>query len=246
MPFTLAHAAAALPVRRAWRALPLDALVLGTLSPDFQYVLRLAVRGAYWHTLPGLVVACVPATLAAVWLWRALVRPSLIPLLPPGMQPSASTPRRSASGVVAWAAGAALLGALTHVLWDGFTHGTGWAVRWMPALLEPASAVGLSVPWYNVLQHASTLLGGTVLLIAIGGWVRGHPPEARRFAPGQMRALIRAAGFVVGFAVLAAVANGSRGLGAGLAGMLGYAAVGGMAGLALAATAYALATRIRR
>lgn len=245
MPFTIAHAAAALPVRRAWRALPLDALVLGAMSPDLEYVLRLAIRGRYWHTPPSLLLACVPATLAGVWLWRALIRPSLVPLLPPGMQPR-SRPPVSAASAVLLAAAAALLGAVTHVLWDAWTHRTGWAVTWIPVLLEPASALGLSVPWYNVLQHASTLLGGTVLLIAIIRWIRRHPPEARRFAPGQVGALVRAAAFIGGAAVLASLANGSRALGSGPEWVLGYAAVGGMAGLALAATAYALATRIPR
>lgn len=244
MPFTIAHAAAALPVRRAWRALPLDALVLGTMSPDFEYVLRLAVRGRYWHTPAGLVLACVPATLAAVWLWRALIRPSLVPLLPRGMRP-ARTIRRSIASAITLAVAAALLGAVTHVLWDGFTHRTGWAVTRLPALLEPAFALGLHVPWYNVLQHASTLLGGTVLLAAMGVWVRRHPPEARRFAPGQARALARAAAVILCVAVLASLANGSCALGSGPAWVLGYAAVGGMAGLVVAATAYALARRMR-
>ncbi|HEX6038810.1 DUF4184 family protein [Longimicrobium sp.] len=243
MPFTIAHAAAALPVRRAWRALPLDALVLGAMSPDFEYVLRLAVQGRYWHTPSGLLLASVPATLIAVRLWRALVRPALVPLLPAGMRPI-TRPSSSASAVLL-AAAAALAGAITHVLWDGFTHRTGWAVMRMPALLEPASPLGLSVPWYNVLQHASTLLGGTVLLIAFGGWMRRHPPEARRFAPGQGRALVRAAAIIIGAAVLASLVNGARALGSGPEWVLGYAAVGGMAGLALAATAYALLSRIR-
>lgn len=245
MPFTLSHAAAALPVRRAARVLPLDALVLGAMSPDFEYVLRLAVRGRYWHTPAGLLLACVPATLMAVWLWRALVRPSLVPLLPPGMQPAEGTIRRSASTAIALVAAGALAGAVTHVLWDGLTHRTGWAVTRMPALLGPASMLGLDVPWYNVLQHASTLLGGAVLLMAIGGWVRGHPPEARRFVPGQTQDLLRAASFILCVAVVASLANGSRALGSGPEWVLGYAAVGGMAGLALAATAYALLRRIR-
>lgn len=244
MPFTISHAAAALPVHHALRRLPLDALVLGAMSPDFEYVLRLAIRGRYWHTPEGLLLACLPATLAVTWLWRALVRPSLVPLPPRGMQPPARRTDGSRAAAVALVAAAALLGAVTHVLWDGFTHRTGWAVMRMPVLLEPASALGIHRPWYNLLQHASTLIGAAVLAIWMTAWVRGHPPEARRFAPGQAGALVRAAAWMGAVSVLASVANGARALGSGPEWVLGYAAVGGMAGLACAATAYALWTRL--
>jgi hypothetical protein len=246
MPFTVSHAAAALPVRRILPILPLDALIAGTMSPDFDYVLRLAVAGGWWHTPAGLVVACVPASLAVVWIWRVLVRPALLPLLPAGMRPedSPAASPRAASLAIAAAAVAALLGAVTHVLWDGFTHGGGWAVLRFPALAEPALALGIDRPWYNLLQHFSTLAGGAILLLWLVGWIRRHPAEARRFAPGQRTALIRTAVVLLAVATAASLANGSRAAGSGLEWMLGYAAVGGMAGLAAAATAYGLARRL--
>jgi hypothetical protein len=240
MPFTVSHAAAALPVRRLLPMLPLDALIAGTMSPDFEYVLRLAMRGGWWHTPAGVVAACVPASLAAVWIWRALVRPALLPLLPAGMRPAdVPAARHRVRSVVA----AALLGAVTHVLWDGFTHGGGWAVLRLPALREPA--LGIHRPWYNLLQHLSTLAGGAILLLALVGWIRRHPPEARCFEPGQRAALVRTAGVMLAVACAAALVNGSRAAGAGLEWVLGYAAVGGMAALAAAATSYALAVRLR-
>jgi hypothetical protein len=247
MPFTVSHAAAALPVRRILPILPLDALIAGTMSPDFEYILRLAVAGGWWHTPGGLVVACVPASLIAVWIWRVLVRPALLRLLPAGMRPAdapAASPRVVLLGVAA-AAMAALLGAVTHVLWDGLTHGGGWAVLRLPVLAEPALPLGIDRPWYNLLQHLSTLVGGAILLAWLVGWIRRHPAEARRFAPGQRAALIRVAVVLLAVASAAALANGSRAAGSGLEWLLGYAAVGGMAGLAAAATAYGLAVRLR-
>jgi hypothetical protein len=246
MPFTVSHAAAALPVRRWMPILPLDALIAGTMSPDFEYVLRLAVRGRYWHTPAGLVLACVPAVLLVVWIWRALVAPALRPLLPGGMRPVDAPAPFLRPGTLVATAAAALVGAMTHVLWDGFTHRTGWAVLRIPQLADPALPLGLHLPWYNVLQHLSTLGGGAVLLAWVAGWARRHPPEARRFAPGQRAALLRTAGALLAAAAMAALANGWRAADAGFAWMLGYAAVGGMAGLAAAATIFGLVVRLRR
>jgi Domain of unknown function (DUF4184) len=245
MPFTISHAAAAWPVRRAAGWLPLDALVLGAMSPDFEYVLRLAIRGRFWHTPAGLVIACVPAVLAGCWLWRAIVRPSLVPLLPRGMRPASSASSSPLPATIAAAALAAWIGAQTHVFWDGFTHRTGWAVTRMPALETPALAIGIGRPWYNVLQHGSTLAGGVLLVAWIARWIVRHPPAARRWEPGQRRRLLRVAALLLGLALAAAVANGARALGSGPEWVLGYAAVGGMAGLALAAVGYGLAPRRR-
>ena len=85
MPFTPSHAAAALLLRRAFRTLPPAALVLGTLSPDFEYLLRLAPRGRFGHSPEGLLLFCLPASLAAWLLYLRLIRPALRELLPPGL-----------------------------------------------------------------------------------------------------------------------------------------------------------------
>jgi hypothetical protein len=55
---------------------------------------------------------------------------------------------------------ALVFGALTHIIWDSFTHRSGMAVANLPAF----RAIVLGVPLYKVLQHGSTLLG--LLLIA--------------------------------------------------------------------------------
>lgn len=245
MPFTVSHAAAALPFRRLVPILPLDALVAGTMSPDFEYVLRLAMRGGWWHTPAGLVVACVPACLVAVWTWRMVVRPALLPLLPEGMRPADAPAASPRAVTVLAAAAAALLGAVTHVLWDGFTHGGGWAVVRLPALRDPALSLGIGRPWYHLLQHLSTLAGGAILLAGVADWIRRHPPEVRRFAPGERTALVQTAAVLLAVCCAASLANGWRAAGSGVEWVLGYAAVGGMAALAASVTAYGLAARLR-
>ncbi|HSU13555.1 DUF4184 family protein [Longimicrobium sp.] len=241
MPITPAHAAAAWPLHRAWPRLPLAALVIGTFSPDLEYILHLAPRGKFGHSPAGFVVFCLPVTLLVWWAWRALVRPALTPLLPPGLRRAAEAPppgRRS--DVLPLAIFAALLGAATHVLWDGFTHEAGWAVAFFPALM--AQAFG-GLQWYSVFQFASTLVGGVMVMIWIARELRRFPREERRFGPGQRARLVRFVAFVSAVTLAGAAANAP--FAPTLAMQLGRAFVGAMLGFGIALVAYALFRRWR-
>lgn len=233
MPLTVSHPAAAWLVRRVAPRLPLDALVLGTMAPDFEYILRLRVYGRFGHTPPGLLLFCVPVGLVACVVFRALVRPAAMRHLPVAMQSPAPRHRWLTS------AAAVLAGAVTHVLWDSVTHGSADLAVDSPLLRHLVAGV----PVYHVLQHLSTLVGAVAIACWVRAWVRGHPPEARRYAPGERAAALRVAGAMVAFATLAATLNGARRLHASPVVALGYAAVGGMAGLAAAAVVYGAATR---
>ena len=61
MPFTVSHAAAALPFRRA--RLVTSALVVGTMAPDFEYFLPLKTHDTFGHTFPGILVLTLPVAL---------------------------------------------------------------------------------------------------------------------------------------------------------------------------------------
>ncbi|HSJ98772.1 MAG TPA: DUF4184 family protein, partial [Myxococcota bacterium] len=64
---------------------------------------------------------------------------------------------------------AIVLGAMTHLAWDSFTHGDGWIVRRAPALqVHLATLGGYEVFVFKVLQHGSTIVGAGVLAIASG------------------------------------------------------------------------------
>jgi hypothetical protein len=215
MPLTPAHAAAAWPLHALLRGLPLDALVIGTLSPDFEYLFRLAPRARIGHSLAGVGLFCLPVSLAAWGLFRALVRPALVRLLPPALAVTVADPPPAP---VLRVAVAILLGALSHVAWDGATHRDGWVVLLVPVL--PAS-VGIAplagVRWYRVLQHASTVGGLAAVGVWIAGWLRAQPPAARRYHPAQWSRVATVAARLAGATALGALANGARGLGGGAA-----------------------------
>jgi hypothetical protein len=181
LPLTFpSHAAAILPLYSAApRFFHPTALVIGSCAPDFAYLLK--VDGALSHHLPGVFVFCLPLGLIA-FLWaEGLAMPALRKALPlvGGVDLSRLvTTRGLALGWAGWlgVVVALLAGALTHLLWDGFTHATLW----------PASAFYRSVTFdifgyrlslTRLLQHLSSAAG---LAIFVAYLARCYPrlPEA--------------------------------------------------------------------
>jgi hypothetical protein len=68
-----------------------------------------------------------------------------------------------------------LIGALTHVLWDSFTHGSGYMVRTLPELRAPIDLIGRTPHVYALLFHASTVVGLGALAISGLRWYRNAP-----------------------------------------------------------------------
>lgn len=209
MPFTLAHPAAVLPLRR--RLGPLGcpaALVIGSMIPDLAYFLPLGIRRGQSHSLPGLLWFCVPAGLAVWLLFRFFVQPLALAVAPSAIvrrlrpaEPFAPT-LASLLGVTVSVA----VGAATHVLWDSFTHGSGFMVRNLPALRARVELVdGLAPHVYSLLFYASTVAGLFALALVGLCWYRSTPAgdkPIRRPLPRWLKGA-----FVLGIAVpsLAAV-----------------------------------------
>lgn len=174
MPFTLAHPVAALPLWHAsGRRLRLAALMIGCAVPDFEYFLRLQPNSHFGHTLLGLFVFCLPVGWLTLWLFDRFGRRGIQTLLPADWAlPPPAPSIHSATNLSA----ALLLGAASHLVWDAFTHRTGFGVAWLPTLAAPLSIGPLSVPWYKVLQHGSTVAGMLVFVALAGAWAARQPP----------------------------------------------------------------------
>lgn len=181
MPFTLSHAAAVLPLFRG--PLVPTALVAGAVAPDVPYFLRatgLPVQAGAWyepllngttsHGWPGLAQVAVPVGLALYAAARLARRP-LGALAPDGRPPVAAPvgPATLAAVLVS-----VVLGVLTHVVWDSFTHGDGWAVQRLEPLQQHAIA---GQTWARVLQHLSSVVG--LLALAVWSWRRRSHWRAR-------------------------------------------------------------------
>jgi hypothetical protein len=180
LPFTLAHPAAVLPLRKR---LVFSALVIGAMAPDFHYFLGLPVDARTSHSLAGAFYFCLPLALAALWLFHRVMKMPLIGLAPEWYQARLvrfAVPFRFGPGKrFALVLLSLLAGTFTHLIWDSFTHNRGWVVKHFPVL----RTVVLQQYWggrpiYVLLQHGSTLAGMAILVIAYRRWAHGAIPQA--------------------------------------------------------------------
>ena len=182
MPFTAAHPLAVLPVLRRLGLDP-TCLVLGSMAPDFEYFVRGEQVSTISHTLAGLALWNLPATLILAALLHQLVKWPMLLVAPVAIAARAvaviARPWRARWNLAAIAScvSSALIGSATHLIWDGFTHAQGFGPRHYRVLKTPIAlpVIGPMV-LHRALQHGSTVLGVAVLGALIGRWLmRGKP-----------------------------------------------------------------------
>lgn len=169
MPFTPAHPAIVLPLLKAKRVSAL-ALVTGSIAPDFEYFFKMKVNSYYSHTVAGLFYFDLPVAFLLGWLFVRFVKDNLLINLPPYLQRrlqpiSQLTVQRILVRHWFIFAFSALLGSLSHLLWDGFTHNDTFFVRNLP--FYEGSYVpyqGVRYPLWYALQHISSAVGLTIVL----------------------------------------------------------------------------------
>lgn len=185
MPFTATHSLAVVPLFARRLHLDPTCLVIGSMAPDFEYFARVKLVSHIGHTLFGLVVWCLPVTLVCAWLFHRVAKWPALRVAP---QPIA---RRLAAyaerpWVPAWTFAAiaslvvsALLGAITHLIWDGLTHANMYGPRHFPWLRTVVDVpIAGAMVMHRLLQHGSTVIGSVVLLaLAIRGLRRVTPVD---------------------------------------------------------------------
>jgi hypothetical protein len=173
VPFTISHAAAVLPFSRLlarWRLL--SAALIGAMVPDFGLFLPWRPTRLETHSIVGLLSFCLPVGLAAYWLFQYLIKTPILELLPEGAyarwRPYASTARIFSVRQWVLAVLGIFAGAVSHLVWDGFTHEGARGVRMLPMLDEPILEYGGH--WLRgvyILQDLSSLLGLLAVLCVI-------------------------------------------------------------------------------
>jgi membrane-bound metal-dependent hydrolase YbcI (DUF457 family) len=197
MPFTLSHAAAALPFRKLKPIWP--ALVMGTFAPDLQYFIWISDEDHSGHHFPGVVLLTLPLALSLLWIFERIVKRPVIELLPSGLQRRLQDKMEPLSfagwgrfrSILLWMA----VGILTHVVWDSFTHSQTWIVdRWTALSYWVPLPFPHPMTVVQLLQYASTLLGLLVLAIWLTAWYRRAAPRPSsnllEFSPLVKAALI--------------------------------------------------------
>lgn len=219
MPFTPAHAVVALPFLRT--PLVPAAIAVGAMTPDIPLFFRTWPPYALTHSWIGVVTIDLVLAFALLLVWRLVLRPAVIPLTPRwfavrwprewltdrgsgwwslwgGRRASAGT--RAVAGV--WLVASMLLGVVTHVVWDAFTHHGRWGTELIPVL------AGRTGPFYtaDVAHYVSSIFGLTVIAIWGYRWLRRQDAAALELVtPTWARALVwlsLPASLLLGFAVV--------------------------------------------
>ena len=201
MPFTPSHAVVALPFVRT--PLVPAAIAIGAMTPDLPLFVRgLPLHYGRTHAFEWVALTVVLA-LALLLMWRCVLRPAareLAPVrlarrLPEEWDHDAQSSLRETLAVsrspeeaghasrvrwrVSWRGLALLvlsllLGVVSHIVWDLFTHEGRWGVTAIPALEAPwGPLVG-----YKWLQHGSSVLGLAIIGIFVAWWLRNRGTTA--------------------------------------------------------------------
>jgi hypothetical protein len=173
MPFTLAHPAAVLPLTR--RGLVPSALVVGSMAPDFGYFITLRESRLFSHSLPGVFLLGIPAGFIVLWIFHAILKRPLLSLLTDSHQqrlaPFMTRFRFFPLRRFLWIALSLLIGSLTHLAWDSFTHEDGWMVEQVPIFSTVIfTLLGTNFQVYKLLQYFCSVFGLGILVLWYWRW----------------------------------------------------------------------------
>jgi hypothetical protein len=170
VPLTLSHPAMVLPLRGL--GLPVTALVVGSMVPDVPLFLGWLRGYEVTHSPVGVVTVDPALAMLVLALWFGVVRDVLAELAPDAIR-SRLVPHVH-WGLRRWllAPASAAVGAMTHLLWDTFTHPGRWGadrIGWLQA--EHAGLLGSK--W---AQYVSGVVGLAVVCWSVQAHLRGLSP----------------------------------------------------------------------
>ena len=143
------------------------------------------------HSAVALLTFCLPVGLSTYWMFQLLIKTPMVEVLPDGpyarWRPFAL--EANVRSLRQWflAAAGILAGALTHLVWDAFTHDGGRGVRMFPVLDDSIIDIGTRhVPAIYVMQDLGSIFGlAAVLAMAGYSLRRGHQATVpNRLMPG--------------------------------------------------------------
>ena len=173
MPFTISHAAAVLPFARPlarWRLL--SATIIGSMVPDFGFLMPWRPPRVETHSAWSLLAFCLPVGLLTFWVFQRLLKRPIMAVLPTAAYVRwrhFAAPADIAS-LRQWFAAAAgvLIGAVSHLVWDAFTHEGARGIRMIPVLDDPIVDIGgHRLAGARLLQDASSLAGLAIVALVI-------------------------------------------------------------------------------
>ncbi len=197
MPFTASHAVLALPFIRT--PLVPAAIAIGAMSPDLPLFLRgFGLTYAFTHTYANLLWTMVLA-FGLFLIWRVVLRPAASELSPSWLarrlpseweEPAADAATEAVGfgqrrSYIPLLIVSLLLGVISHILWDAFTHEGRDGLDVFPALAEQWGPLR----GFKWLQHGSSIVGLVVIGIWAALWLRRSAvhSDRDRVLPGWVR-----------------------------------------------------------
>lgn len=172
MPLTFSHPAIVLPLNylpKRW--VSLTGLIVGSVTPDFEYFIRMKVSSIYSHTWLGMLWCDLPLAILLIFVYHDVVKAPFIANLPAALNSRINQYQnfnwnkhfvKSMPVVIL----SILIGIASHLFWDSFTHITGYFVQ-LWNMDTPVMVFSFQIPLYKIIQHSSTLLGGIAFIIAV-------------------------------------------------------------------------------
>lgn len=173
MPFTFSHPAIILPLTylpKRWFSL--TGLIIGSLMPDFEYFLRMKIKSDFSHTLEGVFLFDLPLGILTAFVFHNIVRNNLFDNLPDILKSRLVIFKDFNWNIYFkknWLVViiSIVLGSLSHILWDSFTHDTGYFVQKIEILNQSVDLFDRQIPILKILQHSSTFFGAIAIVFAL-------------------------------------------------------------------------------
>lgn len=169
MPFTLAHPSILYPLR--WinkKYISLTGLVLGSLAPDFEYFIWMSPDSYLSHSIRGIYLFDLPVTFLFAFLFHIIIKRPLFTHFPFFKNKYLMPPYDYAAYLKKnWAVFtlSALVGIVSHLFWDGFTHAQGHFVRNNTYLLENINIGSVEIRRCYIAWYICSI--GGLLIVAL-------------------------------------------------------------------------------
>jgi hypothetical protein len=159
VPFTFSHPAAVLPlslIPKKW--ISITGLVIGSITPDFEYFLRMEQYSIYSHTYGGIFWFDLPLGLLLTYLFNYLIRKEFIESLPVFLNRrfsrfSVFTRDLTRFKNLLFILSSLFIGIASHIIWDKLTHKTVHVID--------------EQEHYNVFWEANSIVGAAIIAAVV-------------------------------------------------------------------------------
>jgi hypothetical protein len=172
MPFTFAHPALVLPLKilpKRWFSF--TGLIIGSLTPDFEYFLRMRINSIYSHTIFGAFWFDLPIGILLAFIFHNIVRDPLFDNLPIVFKSRVWRFKQ-----IDWnrhfrkhwpiIVTSTFIGIASHIFLDSFTHKNGYFVDRIEFLKYVVEFHGKFFLMIKLIKHFCTALGLFVIAYA--------------------------------------------------------------------------------